>query len=629
MFDNIFFLKPSAQKSIADRFVFLHRNMDYQELYRVERMRSVALGILISNGWVAGEVSHETQRELRQYLERCEINLKASKMRLMQLNLDVDYSYHFLCIYNGGMTEVKMQNMTILQMKKHIIQKLFPFLSGIKMHPDNAFRFTFEGSQVDLSNNRLKMLGNFMATDICHLHSLRQEHPEPKAKAVVQPPVVAVAGNEDEPDLSFMLRPPIVEDDIGDTNEADARDEPRGSTEVPAVEDRANQLIHISVKVIDGDETKVCNFTFLPSYKVGAICTSVVLPDVNSQDLGVFLNGYILNNDMDITSLRLGAEDDLVCRALDKDESTFIADMKKNITLMSVNQQIFELNTEGYRCKKVFVLAPTHRAIPIHIAYNFKNETVGDLKQSLGAFLRIDTDDFNEKYALRTARSVLEDWETLFSLLSNFELQNSLPLTLHLVPSLRGAGVRNAFLKRSQDPMVALMKRAKDVLQKRYEKRQETSGDAPLLVKSYITDLNVKMVQWEDKFKSGELTFRQIFEQLDETKLDEILGVINQKAGASEDKISFIAELVMEDISTINKSLSFLTNAKLDLVELFVKQFAVMYAVNRGGSLQFSFDKMSQEISQVQSYRKGLRQIMSVSSGSEPSQVSEGNCSVM
>lgn len=517
--------------------------MDYQELYRVERMRSVGLGILISNGWVAGEVSHETQRNLRQYVERCETNLKASNMRLMQLNLDVDYPYHFLCIYKGGMTEVKMQNMTILQMKKHIIQKLFPFLSGIKIHPDNAFRFTFEGSPADMSNNRIKMLGNFMATDICHLHSLRQEHPEPKAKAVVQPPVVAVAGNEDEPDLSFMLRPPIVEDDIGDTGEADARDEPRGSTEVPVVEDRTDKLIHISVKVIDGNETKVRNFTFLPSYKVGAICTSVVLPDVNSQDLGVFLNGYILNNDMDITSLRLGAEDDLVCRVLDEDESTFIADMKKNITLMSVNQQFFDLNTEGYGCKKVVVLAPTHRAIPIHIAYYFKYETVGDLKQSLGAFLKIDTDDFNEKYALRTARSVLEDWETLFSLLSNFELQNSLPLFVHLVPSLRGAGKR-ARVDGKPVEKANSIKELKQVVQQGMVQLQSMTNHAPVVI-SIIEQIDGIM----NKVKSEpNTTVSSLMARVPNDKLSIIVASTMTHSPRAHERVRFIAEHTLSDL---------------------------------------------------------------------------------
>ena len=515
--------------------------MDYQELYRVERMRSVALGILISNGWVAGEVSHETQRELRQYLERCEINLKASKMRLMQLNLDVDYSYHFLCIYNGGMTEVKMQNMTILQMKKHIIQKLFPFLSGIKMHPDNAFRFTFEGSQVDLSNNRLKMLGNFMATDICHLHSLRQEHPEPKAKAVVQPPVVAVAGNEDEPDLSFMLRPPIVEDDIGDTNEADARDEPRGSTEVPDVE--CSDLIHISVKMIDGDETKVHNLIFLPSDAVDAISLTARHLNTSNKFWGVFLNGYILNNDMKIGSLHLGAEDDLACRVLDEDESTFIADMKKNITLMSVNQQFFDLNTEGYGCKKVVVLAPTHRAIPIHIAYYFKYETVGDLKQSLGAFLKIDTDDFNEKYALRTARSVLEDWETLFPLFSNFELQNSLPLFVHLVPSLRGAGKR-ARVDGKPVEKANSIKELKQVVQQGMVQLQSMTNHAPVVI-SIIEQIDGIM----NKVKSEpNTTVSSLMARVPNDKLSIIVASTMTHSPRAHERVRFIAEHTLSDL---------------------------------------------------------------------------------
>ena len=333
---------------------------------------------------------------------------------------------------------------------------------------------------------------------------------------------------------------------LDEPNEADARDEPRGSNDLPVqpvVEDRTNKLIHISVKVIDGNETKVRNLTFLPSNLVGAISFSVRHPNIGSKFWGVFLNGYILSNDMEIGSLRLGAEDDLVCRELSEEEDNFIEKMQERITELSLDQQFFELNTEGYGCKKVIVLAPTHRAIPIHIAYHFKNETVGDLKQSLGAFLKIDTDDFNEKYALRTERSVLEDWETLFPLLSDFQLKNSLPLCVHLVPSLRGAGKR-ARVDGKPVEKVNSIKELKQVVQQGMVQLQSMTNQAPVVV-SIIEQIDGIM----NKVKSEpNTTVSSLMARVPNDKLSIIVASTMTHSPRPHERVRFIAEHTLSDL---------------------------------------------------------------------------------
>ena len=73
--------------------------------------------------------------------------------------------------------------------------------------------------------------------------------------------------------------------------------------------------------------------------------------------------------------------------------------------------------------------------------------------------------------------------------------------------------------------------------------------------------------------------------------MDKILEVLKSRKGTSEDKIAFVADLVLADLGGINASIAHLKNTKAELMDFFVKQYAVAYGTIRGETAQFSNEK--------------------------------------
>ena len=79
----------------------------------------------------------------------------------------------------------------------------------------------------------------------------------------------------------------------------------------------------------------------------------------------------------------------------------------------------------------------------------------------------------------------------------------------------------------------------------------------------------------DEKFTSGNVTMYTILEQVDDSKLDMMMAVVRQRTGTTEEKLATIAEIVMcDDVEIITKSVAFMSNAKIDMVNLFLKHFA-------------------------------------------------------
>ena len=103
------------------------------------------------------------------------------------------------------------------------------------------------------------------------------------------------------------------------------------------------------------------------------------------------------------------------------------------------------------------------------------------------------------------------------------------------------------------------------------------------------------MQTMDEKFVSGNITMYGILEQVEDNKLDMMLTVVRQRTGTTEEKLATIAEIVMsDDVEVITKSVAFMSNAKIDMVNLFLKHFAKCYTIPRGSELQYATDKFVQ-----------------------------------
>ena len=141
-------------------------------------------------------------------------------------------------------------------------------------------------------------------------------------------------------------------------------------------------------------------------------------------------------------------------------------------------------------------------------------------------------------------------------------------------------------------------------------KKVDLSSAPPLQIAEYINSIKTKQENFELKLAQGNVNFQHILETLEDNELRKILEVLKSRKGTSENKNVFVAELVLEDLGGINASIAHLKNTKVELMDFFVKQYAVAYGTSRGESAEFSNEKCESAVKQVKEYRCGLRQMM-------------------
>ena len=180
---------------------------------------------------------------------------------------------------------------------------------------------------------------------------------------------------------------------------------------------------------------------------------------------------------------------------------------------------------------------------------------------------------------------------------------------LKIIPLCLSGGVKSSFLK-NEGVMRKLVRCSCNVTSKLYGKKVDLSSAPPLQIAEYINSIKTKQENFELKLEQGNVTFQHIGNSIEDNELDKFLEVLKSRKGTSENKNVFVAELVLEDLGGINASIAHLKNTKVELMDFFVKQYAVAYGTSRGESAEFSNEKCESAVKQVKEYRCGLRQMM-------------------
>ena len=126
------------------------------------------------------------------------------------------------------------------------------------------------------------------------------------------------------------------------------------------------------------------------------------------------------------------------------------------------------------------------------------------------------------------------------------------------------------FFSKNEDVMRKLVRRSCDVMSKRYGKKVDVPSAPPLQIAECVNSIKTKQENFKLKLEQENVNFQDLLETLKDNELDKILEVLKSRKGTSEDKIAFVAELVLEDLVGINASIAHLKNSKVELMDFFV-----------------------------------------------------------
>ena len=184
-------------------------------------------------------------------------------------------------------------------------------------------------------------------------------------------------------------------------------------------------------------------------------------------------------------------------------------------------------------------------------------------------------------------------------------------MVVTLVPRLRGGvfgGVRRFINK--QEAIASLVEKSKNRIRQRTSTTEIATleGNPPRQFADVLNVIEDKIRTYRHQMLSGELTMDTFLNRLPDNKIEELIAIFDYQTNShTEEKVVIAVDVIYEDAQALEALPPFIKKAKEVIVFFFLEFFARECSSMRGANIGYTNKRFLKSLTDIQSYRRGLR----------------------